>query len=251
MKISHNLTTTSIALANNKNPAQTVTHQNAPAQWLTQATEVYISQSGQELNAASRLRADHDTGAESSLDAIQAKKAQIASDKKRIDEINATLNNDDGQLTDNDRASLQKERETLVKRSQTPEDLMHTKYQEINHWEKLAKATPEAQSIAAEQINRLEKEIHEQKDIVKQQGQTETALQQKALQERMTQDDQVAATLAKQSSQQAATQASQTDALQAAATTATHPASLLDTLTGNNHQAATTHTKGTDPSKNS
>ena len=55
--------------------ARNETHDTSSVdQWLSKAADVYISKSGKELSAAAQLRADKDTGAESSLQEINTKK---------------------------------------------------------------------------------------------------------------------------------------------------------------------------------
>ena len=191
-------------------------------QWLSKAADVYISKSGKELSAAAQLRADKDTGAESSLQEINTKKEQINSDKQRISEIDQKLSEDDGSLTDKDKETLQKERETLQKRSETPEDIMHKKYQQINALEKQRDSgtlTGEDILVIDKQIDYLHIDINHQKNAVYQQGKTEESLSQKAVQERAVQDEKTTAKLDKQTESQVQEQTEQVSILQHESTT--------------------------------
>ena len=222
MKISSNI------MASQISPSFSGKHHSASASSLQDATntlgskavEVSISRNGKALSAASRLQADHETGAESSLNEIKAGKEQTARDKDRIAEIDDTLAKDDGRLTDGDRSALQKERAELEKRSKTPEDLMHEKYQQVRALEKKEAAgnlTGEDLGEVAGQIRFLNDEICKQKEAVQRQGKNEEDLMRQAVQERVAQDDKTNRTLAQESERQQAGEALQPDVLSSAA----------------------------------
>ncbi|MCI6099449.1 MAG: hypothetical protein MR698_02230 [Selenomonas sp.] len=225
MKISHNVITSQASQTFSKKsyPLTSTASQDSKAPWLSKAAEVYISQNGKELSAASRLRADQETGAESSLREIKADKAQTASDKKRIAEIDETLSAEDGRLTDSDREALQKERAELEQRSKTPEDRLHETYQKIRTLEKEQDSgtlTEGDTCIIADQISALESSIRKQQEAIQKQGKKEEALSQQAVQERVAQDGKTSRILAKQSERQQEHHASQSGLLQQAAETA-------------------------------
>ena len=222
MKISHNLMTSQInqpfSLQHHQKTADA--SQNMTAQWGAKAADVCISRTGKALSAASRLRADQETSAESSLREIQAGKEQIARDQDRIAEIDDTLAKGDGRLTDSDCLALQKERAELEKRSKTPEDLLHEKYQQVRALEKKQETgnlTDEDLGEVASQIRFLNVEIRDQKESIQKQGKDEEALMQQAVQERVAQDDKTNRALSQKSERQQAGEARQPDVLPSAA----------------------------------
>lgn len=222
MKISSNI------MASQINSSFSGNHHSVPTSALPDATntlgnkavEVSISRNGKALSAASRLRVDQETGAESSLNEIKAGKEQTARDKDRIAEIDDTLAKDDGRLTDSDCLALQKERAELEKRSKTPEDLLHEKYQQVRALEKKQETgnlTDEDLGEVASQIRFLNVEIRDQKESIQKQGKDEEALMQQAVQERVAQDDKTNRALSQKSERQQAGEALQPDVLSSAA----------------------------------
>ena len=235
MKISHNLMTSQInqpfSLQHHQKTADA--SQNMTAQWGAKAADVCISRTGKALSAASRLRADQETSAESSLREIQAGKEQIACDQDRIAEIDDTLARDDGRLTDSDRSALQKERDELEKRSKKPEDVLHEKYQQVRALEKKQESgtlTDGDLSVIGSQISALHADIDKQKEAIQKQGKKEEALMQQALQERVAQDDKTNRALSQKAEHQQAGEAIQKDALQSASDSESQKA-VLDILT--------------------
>ena len=229
MKISHNLMTSQInqpfSLQHHQKTADA--SQNMTAHWGAKAADVCISRTGKALSAASRLRADQETSAESSLREIQAGKEQIARDQDRIAE------KDDGRLTDSDRAALQKERDELEKRSKKPEDVLHEKYQQVRALEKKQESgtlTDGDLSVIGSQISALHADIDKQKEAIQKQGKKEEALMQQALQERVAQDDKTNRALSQKAEHQQAGEAIQKDALQSASDSESQKA-VLDILT--------------------
>lgn len=234
MKISHDLMTSQIhpSFSLQHHQKTTDASKNMVAQWGSKAAEVCISRTGKTLSAVSRLSADRETGAESSLQEIKAGKEQVARDKDRIAEIDDTLTNDDGRLTDSDRSALQKERAELEKRSKTPEDVLHEKYQQVRALEKKQESgtlASDEMSVIGSQIRSLNADIREQQDAIQKQEKKEEGLMQQALQERVAQDDQTNRVLEQKNERQAESETVQPNVLEQASDAESHK-SVLGTL---------------------
>ena len=122
---------------NNAAPRGPQGQRKAPETVLSRATEVYISKRGAQLQQADVNRDDLLTPAEAALAADQKDRADRRAKKEQAAEIETRIHADDT-LSDEDKATLQKQADKLREAGMTDEDRLEKLQKERAGWEKRA-----------------------------------------------------------------------------------------------------------------